>query len=256
MSSRKWWRDFPSHHMYKRSNKIQKLASLVPDSLKPLLRPLWDSLPSRKLRSAFIRKRSREELHTYWRKPWDGLNLPQDYLGGEGRSKFLVRLVKEYANPQSSILEIGCNVGRNLNYLYLAGFEQLAGIEISEEAVTLLKQSYPEMVRYAKIINEPAEEALRKLEDSAFDVIFTMAVLEHIHPESKFIFPEMVRITKGFLITIEDERGISWRHFPRNYRKVFEPLGLRQVYKCNCHHVTGLGRYYVARVFKKQIEGV
>lgn len=232
---------------------MQKFASLAPDFLKPVLRPIyrviWGSPLFRKLINASTPRKTREELHTYWKQPWDGLNLPQYYLQGEERSKFLVDLVKKYAEPQSSILEIGCNVGRNLNYLFLAGFEHLAGIEISEEAASLLKQSYPEMARQAKIINEPAEQALRKLGDNAFDITFTMAVLEHIHPESEFIFFEMVRINKGFLITIEDERSISWRHFPRNYRKVFESLGLRQVYESKADV---LKKGFLARVFWKQ----
>lgn len=236
-----------------RGGKMQKLASLVPNFLKPVIRPIWRAIVNsplfRKLKNASTPRKTREELHAYWKHPWDGVNLPQGYLGGEGKSKFLVDLVKKYAETQSSILEIGCNVGRNLNYLFLAGFEHLAGIEISEEAASLLKQSYPEMARQAKIINEPAEEALRKLEDNAFDITFTMAVLEHIHRKSEFIFPEMVRITKRFLITIEDELTISWRHFPRNYRKVFESLGLKEVYESNVE--LGLGKSLYARLFKK-----
>ena len=236
--------------------KIQNIVDLVPDVLKPVLRPIYRVIKAvplfRKPISALTHRKTREEIHTYWKQPWDRANLPKDYLVEGERSKFLVNLVKKYAEPQSRILEIGCNVGRNLNYLFFAGFKQLAGIEINEEAVKLLRQAYPEMARHAKIINESAEEALRKLQDDAFDITFTMAVLEHIHPESEFIFPEMVRITRGFLITIEDERDIlSWRIFPRNYRKVFQSLGLKQIDEYNWHQMSGLKSNFFARVFKK-----
>ena len=123
---------------------------------------------------------------------------------------------KRYVTPNTRILEIGCNVGRNLNYLFLAGFQNLEGIEISGSAVELLSQSYPEMARYTKIYNMPVEEIIKKFRDNEFDVVFTMAVLEHIHIDSECVFPEMMRITKDFLITIEDEYGLFWRHFPRN----------------------------------------
>ncbi len=160
-------------------------------------------------------------------------------------------MIEKYADHQSRILEIGCNVGRNLNCLYTAGFRRLEGIEISEEAVELLKQSYPEMGGNSGIHNAPVEDIIKEFEDGEFDIVFTMAVLEHIHRDSEWIFAEMVRTTRGFLVTVEDERGISWRHFPRNYRKVFERLGLKQIEEFKCDEVDGLGRNFYARVFQK-----
>jgi len=191
------------------------------------------------------------ELRTYWKHPWNSSNLPEGYLEGKERSLFLVELLKRYADSQSVILEVGCNVGRNLNYLFLAGFKKLVGVEISKDAIRLLKQSFPELAKYAKIYNMPVEEIITEFEDGAFDIVFTMAVLEHIHPDSEFIFSEMARITKRFLVSIEDEQGVSWRHFPRNYKRVFESLGLEQVEEFNCSGVHGLGGDFFLRVFKK-----
>jgi len=54
--------------------------------------------------------------------------------------------------PQNGkILEIGCNVGRNLNHLYENGFKQLTGIEISENAINALKRMYPLYIRTQKL---------------------------------------------------------------------------------------------------------
>jgi len=159
--------------------------------------------------------------------------------------------MQRYANPNASVLEIGCNVGRNLNYLFVAGFRRLSGVEISETAVGLLKQSHPEMARHAKICNMSIEEVIKEFSDGEFDVVFTMAVLEHIHTESEWIFAEMVRITNDVLITIEDERGLTWRHFPRNYKKIFASPGVKQIEELNCSEVDGLGSDFSARVFRK-----
>lgn len=75
-----------------------------------------------------------------------------------------------------------------------------------------------------------------------------MAVLEHIHFDSDWIFAELVRIAP-LIITIEDEVDISTRHFPRNYQKVFEPLGMRQVdFDPN---VPGLHDYFKYRAFRR-----
>lgn len=197
------------------------------------------------------RPKSLNELHKYWRKPSDGSNLPQDYLEvGTQRSQFLLELIIKYGKPNSSILEIGCNVGRNLNCLYINGFRELHGIEINEEAIQLLKQTYPQMASLIKIYNAPVEDVIGKLQEGQFDIIFTMAVLEHIHTSSEWIFSYIVRTTNNYLITIEDERGVSWRHFPRDYKKVFEPLGMKQIEVINCG-TAGLSSDFFARVFKK-----
>lgn len=231
-----------------------KLTKMVPNSIKPLLRSIYYAIVSSWIYKKLVHHpKDREELHQYWRQPWNGINLPQDYLKGEARSRFLVEIMKKYVEPVSMILEIGCNVGRNLNYLFQADFHKLSGIEISEKAVQLLKQSYPEMASQTQIYNVPIEEVIRDCKDSEFDTVFTMAVLEHIHKSSEWIFPEIVRITKIFLITIEDERGLSWRQFPRNYKKIFESLGMKQIEVINCGDIDGLelGRNFFARIFKK-----
>jgi len=224
-----------------------KLASLVPDFLKPILRPIY--------RKMTHRPKSRSTIHSYWRQPWDGSNLPQGYLEGKEKSEFLLRLLEKHADRQSKILEVGCNVGRNLNELFLAGFRNLEGIEISETAVELLRHSYPEMGRSTRIHNIAVEDVVKEFEDGQFDVVFTMAVLEHIHKDSEWVFAEMARITKSLLVTIEDERGLSWRHFPRNYRKVFERLGMKQTAEFQCDGIEGLGVGFCARIFEKEHEG-
>jgi SAM-dependent methyltransferase len=230
-----------------------QLKNLIPPFLKPILRSSYYTV----VRSSAYRKivhkpRSREELHQYWRRPAEDLdNVPQDYLKGEERSQFLVNIVKKHAQEDAKILEIGCNVGRNLNYLHLAGFRRLNAIEINEDAIKLLKESFPQMASQTVIHHSPVEEVIKTFSDGEFDVVYSMAVLEHIHTESEWIFTEIVRVTDKFLITIEDEENLSWRHFPRNYRKSFEALGMKQIEEFNCGNIEGLGGGFFARVFKK-----
>ena len=167
------------------------------------------------------------------------------------RSLFLVEIIKRHVTPSASILEIGCSVGRNLNYLFLNGFQNLAGNEISESAIRLLEQSYPELAERVVIYNESAEEALGKIPSGEFTLVFTMAVLQHIHPSSEFIFDEIARITGSYLITIEIEHLRAWSTFPRNYKTIFESLGFKQVEEIDCSGVPMLGAVHTARVFEK-----
>ena len=111
---------------------VSKLQGYIPNFLKPILRPLYRILYlplCYRLQKATVKHKTRDELHRFWRHPWDSSrNLPIDYLReGEERSQFLVDLIKGYVEPNAKILEIGCNVGRNLNYLFNAGYTKLGG---------------------------------------------------------------------------------------------------------------------------------
>ncbi|MCX6723792.1 MAG: class I SAM-dependent methyltransferase [Candidatus Staskawiczbacteria bacterium] len=228
---------------------MKKLVKAIPEPIKSALRPFY-FWANRRLRNLVTAKKSRAELERYWRDPMDH-NAPNSYIEPVQRSEFLLKFFKKYADSQDKILEIGCNVGRNLNYLFVAGYKNLRGIEISKEAVELMKRVYPKILSSVKVDINSVENAVKTIENDSFDVVFTMAVFQHIHPDSEFVFSEVARITKKYLIIIEDEDGVTWRHFPRRYKKIFENLGMRQIEQFNCKEIADFGRNYWVRVFTK-----
>lgn len=197
----------------------------------------------------------KEDVQDYWRSPRDDWNSPQRYLSELASRQFIVDVVRRHAEPNWSILEIGCNAGANLAHLFRAGFTKLGGIEINADAVRLLKQTFPELATHAEIYNASVEEVIRTIPDGAFNIVFTMAVLEHIHKDSEWTFREMARVAKDYFITVEDEKSSGWGHFRRNYQKIFERLGFEQVELLNCRDIEGLGPGFFARVFAKKSEG-
>lgn len=191
------------------------------------------------------RQRPRNELHEYWRQ---SVQEPSLYAAvGPKRSEFLVCLVERFA-PPGRILELGPNVGRNLHYLREAGFGELEAVEISATAVGEMRTRFPEL-EDVEVHVGTIEDNISRFDDREFACVFTMAVLEHIHADSEWIFAEMARIA-DVVITVEDEQGISERHFPRDYRKMFEPLGMVQVYSEELNREQhDLKNGFVARVF-------
>jgi len=209
--------------------------------------------PLESIKKIFQRKMTLDEVHKYWKNP-PKINLPDTYYNsrqGLKRSYFLENLISNHTDltKNSSILEIGCNVGRNLNLLNEKGFSNLQGIEINSDAIKKMKEYFPDLK--ASIINGSAENTIKKIPDQSFDLVYTMAVLVHIHPESEWVFSEIVRITKKYLITIEYERSTASFHFKRNYQKVFENLGLKQIFVVECSKINSLGGKYFARIFEK-----
>ena len=188
-----------------------------------------------------------QTIHGYWANP-DAGNQPDDYTEGESRSEFLLNEVKEYLRTSDFIFEPGCNIGRNLNCFYKNGFTHLFGADINHAAVCSMGKHYPDL-KIVSMIGK-LEDVLPIIETDAFDVVYTMAVLEHIHPDSEFLFDHLVRIAKRLLVTVEDERGVSWRHFPRDYHAVFNKMNM--VKSVVCENVEGLHDGFRLRVFSKK----
>jgi 2-polyprenyl-3-methyl-5-hydroxy-6-metoxy-1,4-benzoquinol methylase len=178
--------------------------------------------------------------------------MPKAYLGADPRrGDLLLQLLDSCSLDDPSILEVGCNVGRNLECLRQAGYTRLAGIEINQDAIDLLQRQFPQLAETASITISPVEEAIVKLNKSSFDVVFSMAVLVHIHTDSDWVFAEMARVARRNIITIEDELNCTERHFKRNYKTIFEAHGFRQLNERDCKDIEGLDASYTARVFAR-----
>jgi len=223
--------------------------------------PYLPKIVRRKVRKISPMK-SRKKLHEYWESrsdsediPFDRSNLPESYIDDSGRTKFLFDIVSEHTEKSDSILELGCNVGRNLNFLHKNGWWNLTSVEINAHALDMLKSEFPTLYQHAEFYNSPIENQITEFEDDEFDVCFTMAVLEHIHPESEWIFEEMVRVSSKYIILIEDEISITWRHEPRRYAKLFSDLGcdlIETIPRKEFPENVDLGHGFKAHILKPQ----
>ena len=191
-----------------------------------------------------MKMQSRER--SWWE--WAEKNSHDPYLKGEEKSEYLVGLVGEVLDGlYGSVLELGCNVGRNLEYLRRAGYTQLGGIEISPRAAPIRRDYFPELeIDYYQ---GPIEE--RILHCRPFDIVFSMAVLQHVHPDSDWIFAEIARVARVGIVTIEDEVSDRETLCPRDYGEIFRGLGLKEISAVPCGHVKGFRDAYMARQFVK-----
>lgn len=200
---------------------------------------------------------TRDEAHAYWRQPNDGSNAPSDYINladnpaRAERSLALVELMGRLIGKDASILEIGCNAGRNLKFLHDAGYRRLSALEISQAAIDTMAANLPHIRAATEIRVGPAEDVIASFPPRSFDVVFTMAVLVHIPTESEWLFREIAERAASFLITIEHEKPTtSTRHYPRAYRSIFEAFGLSQIEEI--HPFPGVPRAYFGRVFAQR----
>lgn len=185
----------------------------------------------------------------YWRNPPDAINKPESYAKFQKRSDFLMSFLPDYVDITSSIVELGCNCGRNLNALYLAGYKDLSGVDINTSALCYGATQYKELFDEGRFYNESIESWL-KTNPKQYDCIFTMAVLEHIPKESAWVFTNISAKARHVIITVEDERSGSPRHFPRHYRDIFTKLGWAEVFTKEATQADELIGI-TARVFKE-----
>jgi 2-polyprenyl-3-methyl-5-hydroxy-6-metoxy-1,4-benzoquinol methylase len=187
----------------------------------------------------------KNKYQKYWSDPTDEANSPVAYSEHTERSDYLLPIIEKYVGKGDSILELGCNVGRNLNALGKAGYKKLSGVEISTKAVAECKKTYPDLE--ADIVNSSIEDWVKG--EGEYDCIFSMAVMIHLPFESDWVFKRISDKARKVLITVEDEVNTTWKHFPRNYRDIFTGYGWEEVFS---EDITGRwegSNGYITRVF-------
>lgn len=142
------------------------------------------------------------------------------------RSQSIINILAPLITKEDSILELGCNIGRNLNHLYQAGYENVSGMEISAHAVRRLRIEYPCLANIPVHIG-PAELSIQKYSDKSIVVIFTMSVLEHLHPDCRYCFKEIARVARKYVLAFEPRDGKrSHMQYPWGIRNEFTAVGL------------------------------
>jgi SAM-dependent methyltransferase len=164
------------------------------------------------------------DLHRYWRQPRPRGGEPDLLVDRTHRSEALLHLISDLPTT-TSILEVGCGSGRNLAYLHQHSFHDVEGVEINPAAVEIMRERFPELAGSAIHVGA-AEEVLPTLADDRYGLVFTMAVIEHIHPDSSVVFDEMARLAP-LILAIEPRGHSSHRQFPHDVPAIFEARGFR-----------------------------
>lgn len=175
-----------------------------------------------------------------------GTFSPEYYaqLGPNEVSEMIVSILTHYVDGTAAILEVGCGSGRHLEHLRSHGFENLTGIDINDDSFDVMADHYPQLAKTGTFHTGAVEDLLPEFGGDAFDVVFSVETLQHIHPEDESVFEEIVRITADLLMTAENEgnspdcgrenTAVSYvdDDFPlyhRNWKQVFTDTGVVQL---------------------------
>ena len=165
-------------------------------------------------------------------------------IGPNEVSETLASVLTHYVDDDAAILEVGCGSGRHLAHLRDHGFGNLTGIDINDESFDVMAKHYPQLAETGTFHTGAVEDLVPEFDDDAFDVVYSVETLQHIHPDDEWVFEEFARVTADLLVTAENEGNSPERgrgnaavsyvddDFPlyhRNWKQVFSDVGFAQL---------------------------
>ncbi len=171
------------------------------------------------------------------RSPWNVKDMDKLYkmIFGVTLTELNCEFVKNI-DRSSKILEVGCNVGVQLQFLQKMGFNNLYGIELNKNVVEISKSITKDInIIQGSVLDIPYK-------DEYFDLVFTSGVLIHISPKDiNKAIKEIYRCSKKYIwgfeyyaenyteIVYRGNKNMLWKgDFMKMYLESFDDLRLEK----------------------------
>ena len=103
----------------------------------------------------------------------------RDHWWFNGRRRLFLRMIEKHASSRdASILDVGTSTGGTLRALASQGYHNLAGLELSEEAIRFCQAQGLDQVKLGDVCDMP-------FEDGRFDFVIASDVIEHVDDDVK-----------------------------------------------------------------------
>lgn len=110
------------------------------------------------------------------------------------------------------ILDMGCNVGRHLDYLFGQGYRNLRGVDWSSAAIRDMAGRYPDMHAGSRLTSASFQDFLAS-DPEPVELVYTRgATFELVHPGFPLI-RHVCRIAKRHVVLVISEAGHAYPRF-------------------------------------------
>jgi SAM-dependent methyltransferase len=117
------------------------------------------------------------------------------------------------SNVNAPILDLGCNSGRHIEYLYKQGLRNLTGVDIMNNALLFFKDRCPEIHKNTILLHDYFQRFLRNSPDKQYEIVYSVgATIELVHP-SFDIIGEMCRVSSSYVMLLVQENNHSYPRF-------------------------------------------
>ena len=123
------------------------------------------------------------------------------------------------SNLNAPILDLGCNSGRHIEYLYNHGLRNLTGVDIMNNALLFFKDRCPDIHTNSTLVHDYFQRFLRNIPDNQYEIVYSVgATIELVHP-SFDIIGDMCRVSSSYVMLLVQENNHS---YPRFYVSEFK----------------------------------
>ncbi len=138
--------------------------------------------------------------------------------------------VYQYINPNSKILDVGCNSGGVSNYLYNLNYKNIYGFDINYDAINKVGPThFPEMFQTGNFHCNNCTVGFDKYKDNFFDLVFSKGLLFNISYDNIHnTIMNMIRVSSKYILIFE---GINYGKYKHNYKKMFTNLNCEIVFE-------------------------
>ena len=150
------------------------------------------------------------------------------YYGPDETSELIRARLDAAVGPDAAVLELGCSSGRHLAHLHEAGYGDLHGIDVNENALDVMAEEYPALADAGTFRLDAIENVVPEFPDDRFDAVYSVETLQHVHPDHDWVFGDLARITE-YLVTAEIESEVAPRASGEVDRSRFEDVDVKYV---------------------------
>lgn len=148
---------------------------------------------------------------------------PEHFSRIDRDGEILMREVLERVTDHSaSILDLGCNCGRYLDFLARHGYTNLHGVDISLAAFDHMKLVFPESSAMFKLSRATFQEFLQRADSLAYDTVYSHGATVELVPATFPLVEHLCRVARNYVILAINENGHG---YPRLWEMEFEKQG-------------------------------
>lgn len=139
----------------------------------------------------------------------------------------LGRFFETKIQKEDKVLDLGCGYGSFLFFLKAHGYENVTGVDISTEEITVCKKLFKEYKFHQTDIHDYIRST-----DEKFNVVYLSHVLEHIRKEELFGFLEGVRnilTDDGVFIIVVPNCAAYFNGAANRYGDITHELGFTDI---------------------------
>mgnify|MGYP001995246096 CR=1 FL=1 len=155
----------------------------------------------------------------------DGYWSPKNYLR-ENPTRPAQR-VMDVLPRSEALLELACNSGCDLNFLYRAGFVGIKAVDVSGTALAKFKEIFPKAWESSSISHDLLQRYLLAQASKSVGTIYSNgAAIELVHPSFPVV-KQMCRVARHGVILELNPKSAG---YPRDYLGQFHKEGFRVAY--------------------------